>query len=260
MKKIYSFLAAFLVLAIISLGIFPFSREKTRHILTDRSRLATGAISSAGRKIESYFSFFFSISKLKRQNAELAEKIVGLEVDRSKIAELEIENNLLKRELGFLDESKENTLIPAKIIIREPTSFLDSFVIDKGKDDGIVPGKAVISSGALIGQVGQVYDHTSIIIQITSKDSIIQAMLQGSRAKGVLKGGISGLYLENIMLDTDYKEGEAVVTSGLGGSMEQGILIGKTVNVQKNSTGIFKTIAVEPVVDLSKLELVFVQK
>jgi cell shape-determining protein MreC len=101
---------------------------------------------------------------------------------------------------------------------------------------------------------------TSKILLITSKDSIIQAMLQNSRSKGVLRGGISGLYLDDITTDTTYKIGENVVTSGLGGDIMSGMLIGTAGKLESASSSIFKTISVEPLVDISSLELVFVKK
>lgn len=216
--------------------------------------------SSSGIRIKSWFSFWSSISNLRKENKELEEKIIGLEVDRSRIAELEYENVLLKKELGYAETHKENILIPAHIIGREPTSFLDSVIIDKGAQDGVKKESAVISGGALIGQVSEVYENQSKIVLITSKDSIILSMLQESRAKGILRGGISGILLEDITQDIDFKTGEYVVTSGLDGVIPSGIPIGKTGGIRSYSSGLFKNIAVEPISDLSKLEIVFIMK
>jgi cell shape-determining protein MreC len=95
---------------------------------------------------------------------------------------------------------------------------------------------------------------------ISSKDSIVQVMLQDSRAKGILRGGNSGLFIENIISDTDYKEGEYVITSGLGGKMRQGILVGKAGKADSLSSSLYKNIAVSSLIDMFKLEIVFVEK
>jgi len=219
----------------------------------------TQDMSGLGKKIKGSFSFVASIGNLRQQNEDLITKITELQVDGSKISELEYENNLLKKELGFVGENNKNSFVPAKIIERDPVSFLDYLVIDRGSADGIVEGDPVVFSGVLVGQIKTVMEHTSTVVLITSKDSIVQAMLQNCRAKGILKGGISGLYLENIVRDTEYKEGEYIVTSGLGGKMKQGIIIGRAKALESSSSGIFKTINVEPLIDLSKLELVFVE-
>ena len=83
-------------------------------------------------------------------------------------------------------------------------------------------------------------------------------MLQTSRAKGILRGGISGLILENITQDVEYEPGEYVVSSGLDGEIKPGILIGKTGSLESSTSDLFKNISVEPLFDLSKLELVFI--
>jgi cell shape-determining protein MreC len=86
------------------------------------------------------------------------------------------------------------------------------------------------------------------------------AMLQESRSKGILRGGISGLVLEDITREVNYEQGDYIVTSGLDGQLKEGILIGKAGGLQSSSSELFKNISVEPIADLSKLELVFILK
>jgi rod shape-determining protein MreC len=137
---------------------------------------------------------------------------------------------------------------------------LDYILVDKGKKDGVKEKAAVIATGALVGQVSEVYDDYSKIVLITSKDSNILAMLQESRAQGILKGGISGLVLEDITQDAEIKNGEYVIASGLDGEIPQGTLIGKAGRLKSSSSDLFKNISIEPIVDLSKLEIAFIIK
>ncbi len=257
-RRKYLFITLALSLSLIGLQapVRSFIASTVWRVTGDSSQ----SVSSLGRQTRSFFSIFQEISNLRDQNKELEKKITGLEIDRSLIKELEQENSLLKRELGFIEENKDEELIPAKIVEREPTTFRDSVIVDRGSGDGVLPKMAVVSGGVLVGQVAEVYQNQAKIILVTSKDSIVQAMMQNSRAKGILRGGISGLYLENISQDVDFAPGEYVVTSGLGGTLKQGILIGEAKESQSYFSGIFKNIFVEPVADLSKLELVFIVK
>ena len=254
---------SFFLVGIIIIGII-FNFSSMRRVLSEGFNYPIigikQSISNSGSNAQKKFSFWSSIRKLRDENSKLSEKILSFQIDHSKISELEYENTLLKKELGFVQEHKDKILIPARIVGREPTSFLDSVIIDKGKDDGVVENMAIISSGALVGQVKDVYANQSKVILITSKDSIILAMLQDSRAKGILRGGISGLVLEDITQDVEYNADESVITSGLDGVIPPGILIGKTGGIRSYSSGLFKNIAVEPVADLSKLEIVFIMK
>lgn len=239
------------------ISLFSFKEDYKGNFIKILSKPAQG-LTNFGKNTKNLFSFVSNISNLKEQNKSLTETLQNLEVDRSKIIELEYENATLKRELGYTENNPESKLLSARIIGREPTSFLDYVIIDKGEKSGIKTGMAAISGGVLVGQVKDVYDDHSKIILITSKDSLILAMLQNSRSKGILKGGISGLVLENITQDEDYKAGEYVVTSGLDGELKPGILIGKTTNIETSSSDLYKNISVESIADLSRLELVFI--
>jgi rod shape-determining protein MreC len=263
MKKHTNKLPIYLIILavlIVSVGLFPKIRLNTRSYLYGYTSSISANFSQFGTSIREKLSFFARIGRLKTENESLADLLNQFQVDSSRILELENENTLLKQELGFFQQDQQEALVPAKIIQREPVSFLDNFIIDRGTSDGLIVNMAVVSHSVLVGQISEVYEHTAKVTIITSKDSIVQAMLQDSRAKGILKGGLSGLFLENIVSDAEFKDGENIITSGLGGEMKQGILIGKANKLKSSGTGIFKTISVEPLVDLTKLEIVFIEK
>lgn len=256
MNKKYILVFIF-ILTTLFLTFFLIRPNLTKNVIGTTKNASYG-LNSAGNGFSRFFGSFGQMSSLRKQNEELYQKIILLEVDRSKIIELEHENKLLKQELGFSESNQELSLLPATIIGREPTTFLDYIIVDKGEKEGVKKGMGAIFSGSLVGQVSEVYPNQSKLILITSKNSIIQAMLQGSRSKGLLKGGISGLMLENIVQDVTLTKGEYVVTSGLDGQLKPGILIGKTTGIESSSSDLFKNIDVEPIADLARLELVFI--
>jgi len=256
MKKTKVILVIFILLLIL---VSPIRKTIDKFII-DKTVGVTKIFSTSGKGVRSFFSIFSNISSLRKQNDELSQKLLSLNVDKSKISELEYENTLLKKELGYIEENKDYSVIPSRIIGREPTNFLDYVIVDKGTRDGVKKDAAVMSGGALIGQVREASEDQSKVTLITSKDSIIMAMLQESRSKGILRGGISGLVLEDITREVNYEQGDYIVTSGLDGQLKEGILIGKAGGLQSSSSELFKNISVEPIADLSKLELVFILK
>jgi len=254
-KFVFSIITIILVMVVV---LVPSAKSVVSNVLVKASSKTMSSFSGAGRNIGNKFSFFGKIRNLNNENRRLADKLIELEVDKNRITELEKENELLKNELGFVSANQELKLLSARVIGREPTSFLDHIIIDKGSNDKVVKGMTVVSSGVLVGQINKVYEGESEVILITSKDSLILAMLQNSRAKGVLSGGISGLMLQNIAQDVNYEPGENIVTSGLDGELKPGILIGKTGVLESSTSDLFKNISVEPSADLSKLEMVFI--
>lgn len=259
MKKIRYLFFAIIFLLIMGLTLEPIQMSLRRFALPILSPILSPFWKS-GVWLRNSFGIFGRIRALSERNLELSQKISNLEVDRSKILELEYENGLLKRELGLIKEDSAKELIPARIIGREPTSFLDYAIINRGEEDGVLKGAAVLANGVFVGHISEVANRESKVILITSKDSLIQAMLQNSRSKGVLRGGISGLVLENVSQDVEFEAGEHVVTSGLGGRFKEGILIGRAVSLHTAGSNLFRNIAVEPIIDLGKLEMVFVVK
>lgn len=260
MKKFFLTIIFIFILFSLLLRFFPNQTKIVRSKAIDSTSGLAGFFTTSGSKLKKSVSFIFEIKNLKNRNNEITDQLLSLNVDKSRIQELETENALLKKELGFLGQDKTSSLIPAKIIDWDPTTLRSSFVIDKGELDGLKVGMPIISNGILVGQIKELYQKSAYIVLVTSKDSIVQVMLQDSRAKGLLRGGNSGLFVENIISDTDYKEGEYVITSGLGGKMRQGILVGRAGKADSLSSSLYKNIAVESLLDLSKLEIVFVEK
>jgi rod shape-determining protein MreC len=259
MKKINLFYL-FLVVAFVLIIFLVINNKTVNKKVYSAFIYPMKGLDSIGRNFSDKMSYFSKMSKVREKNEELANKIALLEVDKSRINELENENSVLKKEIGFAEENKEFVLIPARVIGREPNSFLDHIIVDRGERDGVKKGLAVISEGVFIGQISEVYEKSSNVILVTSKDSLILAMLQKSRSGGLLHGGVSGLTLENVVQDVSYEPGEYVVTSGLDGELKPGLLIGKATGLESTSSDLFKSIAVEPIQDLSKLEFIFILK
>jgi len=218
----------------------------------------SGPTISAGRKISGFFPLFSEIGSLRKDNQHLAEDLTRSKVDSAKLTELEFENITLKEQLAYKQAHPELKLLSVRVIGLDPTSLYDSLVIDRGSDDGVSSGMAVTSLGVLIGKINQVSPENSRVLLVISKDSIIQVMLSGSRTDGILKGGISGMTLQDIPLDTQVAANENVITSGLGGGLPKGIFVGNAGREVSTKSDIFKTIEVKSAIDFSKLESLFV--
>lgn len=211
-----------------------------------------------GYETRDFFSLISEIGSLRKENQQLANDLVGSRVDESKMSELTKENDSLKTQLAYKDAHPEMKLVLADVIELDPTNYFGTLVIDKGSADGISVGQAVVSLGVLVGKIDQVSADTSRLMLVTSKDSIVQVMLQNSRTTGTLVGGISGMKLGSIPLDTAIVPSENIITSGLGGKLPKGIYVGTAGGEVSVKSDIFKTIEVKSPVDFSKLEYLFV--
>ena len=133
--------------------------------------------------------------------------------------------------------------------------------MDVGKKDGIQVGAVVIAQGFLVGKIKSTTEHTSRIILITDPESATPAMIAVKNITGIVKGKIGGgLTLDQVPQNDKVNVGDLIATSGLGGEVPKGILMGKAEVIQQISGSIFQAIEVQPMVDLNKLERVMIIK
>jgi len=213
---------------------------------------------SAGRSIP-VISDIFQLRRVLNQNADLVKENLNLQSKLAAMSEMQYENEILKKELGFMKNTDSSKVIPGAIV-GQSSGYLKSVVIDKGTDNGLSNGDAVISQGVLVGILTETRKNNAEVTLITDFNSLVPVVLQSSRATGLLRGGLQGLVVEEIPLNITIQKGENVVTSGLGGQIPPGILIGKTTEITSKEGEIFQKIAMASPVEFSRLEVVFVIK
>jgi rod shape-determining protein MreC len=121
-------------------------------------------------------------------------------------------------------------------------------------------GMPAVSGGAvLVGRIAQVGPRTAKVELLTDPDSSVAALLQTSRVTGLVVGQPDGtLRMEYIPQEENIDVGDIVLTSGLGGVMPKGLVIGQVTEVQKLDYALFQTAIVRPAIDFSRLELLLV--
>ncbi len=119
--------------------------------------------------------------------------------------------------------------------------------IDKGSADGFAINMPVCNSAGVIGQIIEVSANTSTVRLITDENSGVSAMVQSTRAQGILQGQPDGtLRLEYVATDADVQEGDIIVTSGIGGVYPKGLPLGTVSTVVREENATYYTITVTP--------------
>lgn len=191
------------------------------------------------------------IETLRQQNIEMRQRLIELEEARQ-------ENERLRELVGFV-ESRELEVLGARVIGRPTTAWESVITIDRGKDDGIETGMAVLAARGVIGQVVETSERSSKVLLITDQRSGVAAMLQSTRAEGVVRGSVNGdLSLDFVSRDTTVTVSDVVLTSGMGGVYPKGLLIGEVADVQMNEADLHPTIRVRPSAVIMDLEEVVV--
>lgn len=249
-KIIRAILAVGLLLYLLSL--IPIVRDFMRFSSAPIIR----PIRHVSESIKNTVQVVFSISSVAEENGKLRAKVNELSSVAIKNAELTHENELLKRELQLTPQSNGN-LIAAQIVSRTASVSQQSVIINKGRDDGFREGMAIVVQGYLIGRATDVLPRTSRIVLITSVESLLPVVMQKSRSIGLLKGGVEGLFVDEIPRDVSIDTGEAVITSSIADVVPSGLPVGTVSEVVSESSNVFQTARISTPIDLSRLEIVF---
>lgn len=217
-------------------------------------------ISDVTKIIISPLSVIFSIDDLIEKNDDLEKENNSLKAQITKIVEderfcAEVQNELSDSKIP-LDISD---IIPARVTGRTAGSFNQVITIDKGQLEGVMEKSAVTSSGVLVGTVDKVYESTSEVKLVSSYSNVVPVTLSKSREMGLVRGGIEGAVVTDVPSTTKVESGEQIVTSGLGGDLPQGILVGYIDKIIE-SKGVFVSAKINLPVQLGSLETVSVIK
>ena len=147
----------------------------------------------------------------------------------------------------------------ARVIGRPTSAWEGSLVIDKGSSAGFKIGMPVVAAQGLVGQLVEVAPDASKIQLVTDRRSGVAALIQSSRAPGIVQGSIDGQLALNF-LDRSYKPkvGDTVVTSGIGGVFPKGIVIGDVSFIRDVRSDPYPDIEVTSRVPIQNIEEVLV--
>ena len=256
--KNQKFLIIVFLLALLGLILYPVAIIPLKGMVTQIISPVSAGVSDFTQGTKNFFSNIMQINILTKANQELKAENLALKSTNSQCSEISHQNQILKEELGFSQEERSEELIPAAIIGRSPSGFVQVLKINKGSDDGVKDGQPVISHGYLIGVTSQTTSNNSEVFLITNTRSLVPIILQDSRGTGLLKGGLEGLIAREIPVDSEIKIGESVLTSGLGGDLPAGIPVGQVTDIISKESEIFQQVTVDSPVNIGKLEVVFI--
>jgi len=206
-----------------------------------------------------FFTTLHELGTLRRENEALRGLADRLMIENVRLKEAEAENENLRRLLQFTRANPHQEYRAAEVIGRDPSSFLFYLAIDVGSEQGIEPGMPVVTDKGLVGRIAEVGFACSKVLLIIDARSSVNALVQSSRASGVMEGVVGGgLVMRYISQDQPVSVGDVVLTSGLGGNFPKGLVIGQVVAVHQQDIEMFQQAQVRPTVDFSRLERVLV--
>lgn len=214
------------------------------------------------------------VRELQDQVEELQAQVDDLTIENTRLREFEAEARQLRTLLNFATENPTWGFVGADVVGREgcaqapcgevigqePNPYLRYIVVNAGGRDGLAVGMPVVVGGAvLVGRTAEVGPHTTKVQLLSDNASAVAAILQQSRATGLVVGQPDGsLRMRYIPQEDEVQVGDVVLTSGLDGVLPRGLFVGQVAEVEQSDSALFQEAVVRPATDYRRVELVLI--
>ena len=200
------------------------------------------------------------LRRVREENLDLRRRLVRQEQDVIQSQEIKLENDRLRKVVGFRDRIGPGKPISAAVVAVGAAPDSHSLRIARGASDGITRGAPVVSSEGVVGTVARLGDSFADVQLITSPFSAVAALNQRTRARSTVKGmnDVERCKLEYARRTDDLQENDMLLTAGTEDGFPKGLRIGRVVDVQSKPYGLFQMAHVMPAVDFSRLDEVVV--
>ncbi len=262
MHKRRVILPVVVLVLLLVIGIFFLFRTKVGWWLTGSSEVILSPLQGKTHQIVSdtgRLSVNSQIAKLSSENVDLTTKLARMQ-------DLRRENKALQDQ--FRTQTVDShSLIPATVIgaraFMPGISRPEDLTIDAGQNEGVKKGEAVIYKDNLVGYISSVFPHVSRVTLVTSSDSSLTVQTAKTHALGIARGEAGdGIVLDNVVLTDNLAKADIVETKGDVRAGTPGIpphlVVGKIIAIHRKPSSLFQTADVESLLDLSRLDTVFV--
>ena len=179
---------------------------------------------------------FSSRTDLLSENEQLRAETLLMQRRLQKLAIL-TEQNVRLRELLNSSALIDDRVLVAELIGVDPNPYTHRVLINKGSSSGVTLGQPVLDARGVMGQVIEVMPYTSRVLLITdSNHSVpVQVNRNGLRAIASGTGNLESIELRYVTDTSDIREGDLLVTSGMGQRFPVGYPVAVVTNIERNT-------------------------
>lgn len=204
---------------------------------------------------ESIFDFFKlkqANMKLNEENADLRNRIVGLQNELIRIRNMQ-------NDTAYIPAENDLQYIPAKIINNSTNKYKNYITINKGERDGVAPGMGVIATDGVVGIVKTVSNKFAVIIPILNPEISINSKFKSNNHIGPVEWQGEDYRFANLMdiaRHVHVYKGDSIVTSGLTSTFPEGIPVGTVEEFYLGENDAYYTIQIRLAVNFRTLSYV----
>lgn len=235
-------------------------------IIKDTVGVAQSIVMKPTNYIVGIFSNIDALLNTYEENKRLKAQLEDFAVLQSELTDVTSENNKFRELIDKTESLKAFDAQQATVIARNPDQWEEKLILDKGTVHGVEKNMAVLTASGLVGKIILVTPYTSEVelLYTNNPNYRVSAMVQGEKeVYGLIEGydeERNELIMKRIDSNFEVKEGESVISSGLGGIFPKGVLIGEVTEVSTDDYGLTKMAYVKPAADFSLIEHVVIAK
>jgi len=184
---------------------------------------------------------------LLAENERLKQEALLLAQRVQKLATLREQNQRLRELLGSARQMEETVLI-AELTGTDPNPFSQRILINKGSRDGVFLGQPVLDARGLLGQVVELMPNSARVLLLSDNNhsTPVQVSRNGLRAIASGTGDPTRLELRHLASTADIKEGDLLLSSGLGQRFPAGYPVARVIQVTQDPSQPFINVLAEP--------------
>ena len=250
--------ATFLTLALASIGLMVADTRynqlaQVREWLSAAAYPVQVAVDLPFRAWDWLTGSFADRSRLRQENLELTARLRLANLQLQRFAALEDENRRL-RDMRENSAGVAERVLVASILNVDLDPFRHRVLVDKGAADGVFKGQAVLDADGIFGQVAQVHAKTAEVILISDAEHAIpvQSTRSGLRTIAVGTGDSKRLSLPFVTVEADLKQGDLLLSTGMGGVFPPGYPIAEVTRVVRDAATTFALVDARPTARLDR--------
>ncbi len=203
---------------------------------------------------------YFDLVGVQKDNDRLRSENTRLRGELARREEQRLENERLRLLVGLKARAPQVRMVLARVVATSPTPLFRSLRIDRGEDDGLRLGAAVITHDGLVGRVAALAAGYADVMLMVDPNSSTDVLVQRTRARARVRGlgSDSKLGVEYLARTADVEPGDVLITSGAGDVFPKGLVVGTVVAVEHGAFGLYQHAEVQPAIDFSRVEAVMV--
>ena len=223
---------------------------------------AQGAMSFIARAITGVAGRYVELTHVRAENDTLVRENKRLRAELSEMRRLAEDSSRYQRLLGLRDVTPAET-IAARVVAIDASPYFRVARVEIDRGEGTVRrGMPVLTSDGVVGRINRTSGKTSDVTLLVDPRSAIDVVVPRTGGRGILRGksGENGYRcsIEYLARGEPAREGDAVVTSGLGGAFPRNLAVGHVTKIIPGAVGLYQDVEVTPDVDFARLSDVLV--